>query len=73
MGSDVVFDHSDIMDYKAERSFDVIVANMVFHHLDALAHTIKCGLSPILFIADNSLNLRTDIAISPEELGGLFL
>jgi len=34
----IVFDHSDIMDYKADRSFDVIVANGVFHHLDNPAH-----------------------------------
>jgi len=34
----IVFDHSDIRDYKGDRSFDVIVANGVFHHLDNPAH-----------------------------------
>jgi len=34
----IAFDHSDIMDYKADRLFD------------APAHTIKCGLSLFLFI-----------------------
>jgi 2-polyprenyl-3-methyl-5-hydroxy-6-metoxy-1,4-benzoquinol methylase len=37
----IAFDNSNFMDYNTNLSFDVIVANGFFHHLDVPAHTIK--------------------------------
>jgi hypothetical protein len=39
------------MDDNANKSFDMIVVDGVFHHLGHPVHTIKCGLSPIFFSA----------------------